>query len=349
MKKTGIVRHQLYLEHRTEIMHPESPQRLQSLYDMLDQTDFGDSLVYIEPRYATLEEILWVHDPRYVDLVLASAERPRVRFDPDTMTSPKTYLAALLAAGGVIEAVRAALVKEVRNAFALVRPPGHHAKRGRAMGFCIFNNEAIGARYALNKGGLERVMIVDWDVHHGNGTQEIFYEDPHCLYISIHRGEYYPWTGEEAEVGKGAGEGYTVNIPLPAGCTDACYGNAFRHLLIPIARQYRPGLILVSAGFDIHCSDPLGSMKVSTEGFARMTSLLMELAAEVCEERLVLVLEGGYDPQALRESVEMVIWELVGRSRIDNVKMQQQEDAKYGEIAALIERVKGIQCRYWNL
>jgi len=349
MRKTGIVRHQLYLEHRTEIMHPENPQRLQSIYDMLDHKDFGDALVHIEPRFATLEEILWVHDPRYVDRVLDSAERPRVRFDPDTMTSPKTYKAALMAAGGVMEAVKAVLTRQVRNAFALVRPPGHHAPKDRAMGFCIFNNEAIGARYALKTQGLERVLIVDWDVHHGNGTQSIFYEDPHCLYFSAHRGAFYPWTGEEEEVGQGKGEGYTVNIPLEAGCSNASFGNAFRHLLAPIARQYRPELILVSAGFDTHHSDPLGSMNVTTEGFARMTALLMELAADLCEERLILVLEGGYNPQALRDSVEIVLWELVGKSMINKEEMQQIEDAQYGEMAETIERLKGIHRRYWDL
>jgi len=330
-------------------MHPENPQRLQSIYHMLDHKDFGDSLVHIEPRYATLEEILWVHTPRYVDRILDSADRAQVRHDPDTVTSPQTYKAALMAAGGVMEAVKACLTKQVRNAFALVRPPGHHAQKDRAMGFCIFNNEAIGARYALKTQGLERVLIVDWDVHHGNGTQGIFYDDPHCLYFSAHRGAFYPWTGEEQEAGAGRGEGYTVNIPLGIGCSNACYGNAFRHLLWPIAHQYRPELILVSAGFDIHHNDPLGSMNVTTEGFARMTALLMEMAADLCDERLILVLEGGYNPQALRDSVEMVLWELMGSSMINKKEMQLVEDAQYKEMAEVIERVKKVHRRYWDL
>jgi len=305
--------------------------------------------VNIEPRFATLEEILEVHTPRYVDRILDSANRAQVRHDPDTVTSPQSYKAALMAAGGVMEAVKAVLTKEVRNAFALVRPPGHHAQKDRAMGFCIFNNEAVGARYALKAHGLERVLIVDWDVHHGNGTQNIFYDDPQVLYFSAHRGAFYPWTGEEQEVGAGKGEGYTVNIPLQLGCSNACFGNAFRHLLWPIARQYRPELILVSAGFDIHHSDPLGSMNVTTEGFARMTALLMEMAAELCDERLILVLEGGYNPQALRDSVEMVLWELMGSSMINKEEMHQVEDAQYREIAETLERVKEVQRRYWDL
>jgi acetoin utilization deacetylase AcuC-like enzyme len=342
------VRHQLYLEHRTGIMHPESPQRLQSIYSMLDHKDFGADLVPIEPRFATLDEILWVHDPQYVDLILDSAGRTQVRYDPDTVASPQTYKAAWLAAGGVMEAIKAVLTKRVRNAFALVRPPGHHAHRDRAMGFCIFNNEAIGARYAMKVHGIERVLIVDWDVHHGNGIQSIFYDDPQCLYFSAHRVAFYPWTGEEQEVGAGAGEGYVVNVPLEPGCSNTCYGNAFRQLLWPIAQQYQPELIMVSAGFDTHHNDPLGSMNVTAEGFARMTSLLMELAAELCDERLVLVLEGGYNPQALRDSVEMVLWELLGDSMINTKEMQQVEDAQYEEIAGTIQRVKDIHRRYWH-
>jgi len=349
VEKTGIVRHRLYLEHRTGILHPESPQRLQSIYNMLDNKDFGDTLVNIEPRYATLEELLWVHDSRYVDRILDSAEKAQVRFDPDTVTSPKTYKAAWLAAGGVMEAVRGVLTGEVRNAFALIRPPGHHAERDRAMGFCIFNNEAIAAKYALKAHGLEKVLIVDWDLHHGNGIQHIFYEDPHVLYFSVHRHPFYPWGGGVQEVGEGEGEGYTVNIPLEAGCSDACYGNVFRHLLSPIARQYRPELLLVAAGFDIHYSDPIRSMNVTTEGFARMTALLMEMAADLCEGRLVIILEGGYNPQALRDSVEMVLWELTDSSMINKGEMQQVEEAQYEEIAEAIQRVKGVQSRYWNL
>jgi len=347
MKKTGIVRHHIYLEHKTGVLHPESPQRLQAIYSMLDNRDFGDALVLIEPRYATLEEILGVHDPRYVDRVLDSAEKARVRFDPDTLTSPKTYKAALMAAGGVMEAIKQALTKEVFNAFALVRPPGHHALRDQAMGFCIFNNEAIGAHYAMKAHGLKKVLIVDWDVHHGNGIQNIFYDNPHVLYFSVHRAPFFPWSGEVSEIGAGEGEGYTVNVPLEPGCSDADYGNIFRHLLLPIAEQFSPELVLVSAGFDIHHSDPIGSMNLTPEGFARMTALLMEMAASTCEGRLVLALEGGYNPEALRDSVEMVLRELIGTTRIDKDKMQQIEDARYQGIAEVIQKVQDVHGRHW--
>jgi acetoin utilization deacetylase AcuC-like enzyme len=348
MAKTGIVKHPLYLEHKTGIMHPENPYRLESIYTMLESRDFSGGLVNIEPRFAKLSEILLVHDPGYVDRVLDSAEKTQVRFDPDTVTSPKSYRAAWLAAGGVMEAIRAVMAGEVQNAFALIRPPGHHALRDRAMGFCIFNNLAIGARYALNSQGLERVLIVDWDLHHGNGIQEIFYEDPHVLYSSIHRHPYYPWTGEAEEVGKGEGMGFNVNVPVECGGSDPDYANLIRHLLMPIARRFRPELILVAAGFDIHHGDPLRSMNVTEAGFARMTQLLMEVASELCAKRVVLALEGGYNSEALRDSVAMVLWEMSGQSMINREEMRQVEDAQYENIKKTIEQVKRIQAPYWG-
>jgi acetoin utilization deacetylase AcuC-like enzyme len=348
MAKTGIVKHPIYLEHKTEIFHPESPQRLQSIYSMLETKDFGGKLVEVAPRFATLDELLLVHDAHYIDRVLDTAEKPRVRFDPDTVTSPKTYKAAWMAAGGVMEAVRAVFAGEIRNGFALIRPPGHHALRDRAMGFCIFNNVAIGARYALKAYHLERVLIVDWDLHHGNGIQSIFYDDPQVLYFSIHRYPFFPWTGGMEEVGEGPGKGYTVNVPLEQGCSNSEYGNALRHLLWPIARLYRPELILVSAGFDIHHSDPLRSMNLTEAGFARMTDLLLQMASELCGGRLVLALEGGYNSEALCDSVAMVLWELTGQSMINRREMEQVEDAQYGNIARLFDQIREIQRRYWR-
>jgi acetoin utilization deacetylase AcuC-like enzyme len=348
MAKTGIIKHPLYLEHKTGILHPESPYRIQPTYAMLETNDFGGSLVNIEPRLASLDEILLVHDPHYVDRVLDSAEKPQIRFDPDTVTSPKTYKAAWMAAGGVMEAVRAVIEGEVRNAFALIRPPGHHALRDRAMGFCIFNNLAIGAKYAIKAHGLKRVLILDWDLHHGNGIQSIFYDDPRVLYVSFHRHSYFPWTGEVEEVGIGEGEGYNVNVPMEQGSSDPDYANLFRHLLFPIAQQYHPELFLVAAGFDIHHNDPLHSMSVTQAGFARMTQLVMEMAAELSRGRLVLALEGGYNSEALQDSVTMVLWELTGQSMINKEEMRQVEDARYENIRPTIEKVKAIHKKYWS-
>jgi len=346
--KVGIVKHPIYLEHKTEIFHPENPARLQAIYSMLDEQDFDGALVNIEPRYAKLEELLLVHAPYYIDRVLDSAEKTRVRFDPDTVTSPKTYKAAWMAAGGVMEAIRAVLAGEVANAFALIRPPGHHALKDRAMGFCIFNNLAIGARYALTAHGLERVLILDWDLHHGNGIQSIFYDDPQVLYFSLHRYPFFPWTGGAEEVGEGKGEGYTVNVPLEFGCSDADYSNVFRNLLCPILQRFRPELVLVSAGFDIHHGDPLRSMTVTEAGFARMTGLLLEMTRDLCGGKLVLALEGGYNADALKDSVAMVLWELVGRSKIDREEMRRTEDAPSQNISKTIEQVKKIQEKYWG-
>ena len=247
-----------------------------------------------------------------------------------------------------MEAIRSVLTGEISNAFALIRPPGHHALRDRAMGFCIFNNLAIGARYALTTQGLERVMIVDWDLHHGNGIQSIFYDDPRVLYLSLHRYPYFPWTGGVEEVGEGKGEGYNVNIPLEFGCSDVDYANIFRHLLLPIARRYHPEIVLVAAGFDIHRDDPLRSMTVTEAGFARMTHLLMEMAQELCGGRLVLALEGGYNAEALRDSVAAVLQELAGRSTLNNDEMRQTEDGNFPNIAKTIEHVKEIQKKYWD-
>jgi len=349
MKKTGIVKHPVYLEHETGIFHPESPQRLESIYSMLERKDFEGGITEIEPRFASFDELLLVHTARYVDRVLDSAEKRRIRFDPDTVTSAKTYRAAWLAVGGVLEATRTVMDATVRNAFALVRPPGHHAEPDRAMGFCIFNNVAVAARNALRQRHIQRVLIVDWDLHHGNGIQKIFYDESDVLYFSVHRYPHFPWTGEVEEVGRGEGEGYTVNVPVDAGSSDPDIANIFRHVLSPIVTQYRPDIILVAAGFDSHHGDPLGGMNVTAAGFARMTALVMDMAREFCSSQLVLALEGGYNSQALRDSVEMVLWELVGGSQINAEEMRQVEDAQLANIRHVISRVEAVHRRYWRL
>jgi acetoin utilization deacetylase AcuC-like enzyme len=216
------------------------------------------------------------------------------------------------------------------------------------MGFCIFNNLAIAAKYAIRTQGLRRVLILDWDLHHGNGIQNIFYDDPQVLYVSFHRHPYFPWTGALEEVGLGEGEGFNVNVTLELGSSDSDYANLLRHLLFPIARQYHPELFLVSAGFDIHHNDPLRSMSVTQAGFARMTQLVMEMAAELSGERLVLALEGGYNSEALQDSVTMVLWELTGQSMINKEEMRQVEDARYENIRPILEKVIAVHKKYWS-
>jgi acetoin utilization deacetylase AcuC-like enzyme len=235
------------------------------------------------------------------------------------------------------------------NGFALVRPPGHHAERERAMGFCFFNNVAIGARYAIQNFSLQKILIVDWDVHHGNGTQNSFYEDPRVLYFSTHRyGFFYPGTGAATEVGKGKGEGFNVNVPLSPGTGDVEYGIVFEEILKPIALEYQPQLILVSAGFDIHYADPLGGMEVSEKGFARMTQILMEIAEATAQGKLAITLEGGYDVAGQNRSVKAVLEELSQASPLKKQDLLEKEKENYPRIEPFILQLKKIQRRYWK-
>jgi acetoin utilization deacetylase AcuC-like enzyme len=230
-----------------------------------------------------------------------------------------------------------------------VRPPGHHAERDRAMGFCLFNNVAIGAYYALKNFSLEKILVVDWDVHHGNGTQNSFYEDSRVLYFSTHRyGFFYPGTGAATEVGKEKGEGFNVNVPLSTGSSDADYGNIFEKILKPIALEYRPQLVLVSAGFDTHCDDPLGGMEVTEKGFARMTQILMEIADTTAQGKLAITLEGGYDVSGQSRSVKAVLKELARVSPLDKKEMLEKEKDNYSRIERFINQLKEIQKRYWK-
>ncbi|MER3438998.1 MAG: histone deacetylase, partial [Chloroflexota bacterium] len=252
-----------------------------------------------------------VHNPWYIETVERLAERGGGWLDADTYVTPQSYDVALLAAGAAVAAVDAVLGGVVPRAFALVRPPGHHATPERGMGFCLFNNIAIAAARALSH-GLERVLIFDWDVHHGNGTQDVFYDSSAVMFCSIHQYPFYPGTGAASERGIGNGEGYTLNIPLPAGRTDEDYIRIVDEVVVPAAYQYRPELILISAGFDAHAHDPLGGMRLTERGFAAMTRLIAGAAGDLCSGRIVAVLEGGYDIAALGRCVAATVRELDG-------------------------------------
>lgn len=348
MKHTGIVRHERYLEHMMDPGHPECPERLKAIYQMLDEED-KKPWIMIKPRNATREELERIHTPDYIDLVASTSGKPHFRLDMDTSTSAQSYEAALLAAGGLIELIKATLEGRVDNGFALVRPPGHHAEASRAMGFCLFNNVAIGAKSALKDFGLQRILIVDWDVHHGNGTQNSFYEDPRVLYVSTHRyGFFYPGTGAATEVGRGRGEGFTVNIPLPTGCTDSVYGIFFDSILRPIALEFKPELVLVSAGFDTHLDDPLGGMDVTPAGYSRLSQILMEIADATAQGRLVLTLEGGYSISGQRDSVKAVLRELLQDSPLEKRDLLKREKADAPRVERAIHQIKDIQKRYWK-
>ncbi len=303
--QTGFVYNDIYLQHQTTPGHPERPARLVAILENLIAQDFYSELVYIEPNSAGLEWIKIVHADEYIERVRASCQDGTVYLDsPDVPISRRSYEVALMAAGGVLNAVDAVMEKKVANAFCAVRPPGHHALEGRAMGFCIFNNVAIAARYIQKKYGLTNILIVDWDVHHGNGTQTEFYDDPNVLYFSVHQYPFYPGSGSEAEKGEGKGLNYTINVPLPAGTGDSVYIKVFKEKLRPAALAFSPDFVLISAGFDAHKDDLLGQMAVTADGFGQLTLIVKDIADRCCEGRIVSVLEGGYHLVALAESVE---------------------------------------------
>ncbi len=290
--------------------HVESPARLDAVVAELGRA-LPEGVAIETPRAATTAEIEAVHSPDY-RAELARLDGQYGDLDGDTAVSPGSWEAATLAAGAAIGAVETVMEGRARNAFALVRPPGHHARPASAMGFCLLNNAAIAAE-AARRAGAARVLIVDWDVHHGNGTQEIFAARDDVLYLSVHQYPFYPGTGAADEVGVGVGRGATANCPLPSGQTDADYGVVFHDLFLPVGRAFAPDLIVVSAGFDAHARDPLGEMRVSERGFAAMTSAMAELAAGTCGGKLVLLLEGGYDLGALATSVRASVEVLTGR------------------------------------
>jgi acetoin utilization deacetylase AcuC-like enzyme len=345
MPTTGIVKDKRYLEHDMGAYHVESPQRLAYIYRELD--DLKGLFEEIPPRQATREEITAVHDPKYVDRIAATAGYPEVHLDADTSTSARSYEVALLAAGGVLAAIDA-VINGLTNAFALVRPPGHHAERDRAMGFCIFNNVAIGAHYALSKHKIERVLIIDWDLHHGNGTQHAFYADDRVLYFSTHQYPFYPGTGQYTEIGEGKGKGYTVNIPLSPGCGDAEYANLFRHILRPICLEYQPQLILVSAGFDIYHQDPLGGMAITEQGFARLADICMEMAQQVCAGRVVMTLEGGYNLEGQARSVREVVRRMAGAGVWDRGAYEEEEARLYPRVQGLVHAMREHLQAFWT-
>ena len=303
--RTGFLYDAIYLQHDTGANHPERSERLTTIVQRLEQKGLLESLVRLKPAPASLEWITTVHTAEYVDRVRKSCQAGIGYVDsPDAPASRGSYEAALNAVGGVQVAIDAVVQRKITNAFCAVRPPGHHALKDQAMGFCLFNNVAIGANYVQKKHKLAKVLIVDWDVHHGNGTQAIFYDDPTVFYFSVHQSPFYPGTGNADEKGEGKGLGFTRNVPLAAGSGDADYAKAFKEQLEPAALHFKPDFVLISAGFDAAEDDLLGRMKVTPETFAELTRIVKRIAERYCHGRLVSVLEGGYHLDSLAACVE---------------------------------------------
>lgn len=343
--KTAVYRHNLFLEHNPGFGHVERPERLSSIYSALENYPGRHKLAFPEITPASTKDLTLNHSIDYVLLIASTAGKARTSLDPDTSTSKRSYEAAVMAAGATIGATSSVAAGEFVNAFALVRPPGHHAEANRAMGFCLFNNVAVAAKYALNNLGIKRFLVVDWDMHHGNGTQNSFYGDDRVLYFSVHQSPCFPGTGRASETGRGKGEGFNINVPLRAGKGDAEYLKIFKELLVPVARQYQPELIIVSAGFDIAAEDPLGSMNVSRQGFAGLAGAVLTLAGETCSGKTVFVLEGGYDLNALKNGTLAVLGAMTGDRCTEDVFSETDECCFFQELEQAME----VQKKYWNI
>jgi acetoin utilization deacetylase AcuC-like enzyme len=334
-----------FAEHQTPPGHPERPERAEVMDAVASRwRERGTEIV--APREATTEQLARVHDRDYLRRISETVGRSS-QLDPDTYTSPESHEVALLAAGAAIDGVERVMAGSHRAAMALMRPPGHHAERNRAMGFCLYNNVAIAAAHARAQGAA-KVAIVDYDVHHGNGTQHIFESDPHVLYISTHQSPYYPGTGAADEVGREAGTGFTVNVPIEVGAVDEDYQIVFAHIVLPILRQFEPDLLLVSAGFDAHERDPLGGMRLSTAAFGAMTMDLRAVADECCRGRIVAVTEGGYDLHALAASLEASLESLAAPAAASPVPWPSSGVVSdRGRVA--VDTVREMQRPYWKI
>jgi acetoin utilization deacetylase AcuC-like enzyme len=338
--------HPDYRRHVTPAGHPERPARIEAIEARLARTPLWETLPHRTPKPATDEVLTSVHTRAYVERVRDLAASGGGALDPDTAVGPASDGIARLAAGGALGAVDAVLAGDAPITMALVRPPGHHARPGGGMGFCLFNNVALAARHALERRGVERVFILDWDVHHGNGTQEAFYHDPRVVFCSLHQENWYPGTGALTETGEGPGEGACVNIPLPAGIGDGGYEYLWEEVVLPLMRAVAPGLVLISAGFDAHHADPLGAMLLTAAGFGRLAAMVREAAGDV---PIAAVLEGGYDLDGLSFSVAATLAGLTGVAsglREPEAVLREAPFSVARERARDVRRIAGM---YWPL
>ena len=305
---TALVYDPIFLQHDTGRRHPECGERVNQTYNVLSRQPWFNNLHRLKTAKADLQWLGTVHNERYIDRVEQACNLQQRHVDsPDVTICTASYEVALTATGSVLKIADQVMAGTVDNGFAMIRPPGHHAEANLAMGFCLFNNIAIAARYLQQKHQLQRILILDWDVHHGNGTQHIFEQDSSVFYISLHQFPHYPGSGALAETGIGEGAGTTLNCPMSAGLGDEHYYQAFKQIILPKAKNFAADALLISAGFDAHCADPLGNINLNSQSYVWMTQMMMELADQCCEGRLISVLEGGYDLSALAESVSLHI------------------------------------------
>lgn len=312
--KTGLAYHPDYINHDTGPGHPERPDRIRAGIQAIQESDYWEELHHIEPTHATVEQLRYAHASDYIDHVRRCCEQ-EINLDYDTPVVRESFDIARRSTGGLLRAADAVMAGTVRNAFALVRPPGHHATPSRSMGFCLFNNAAIAARYLQREHGIPKIAIVDWDVHHGNGTQDIFYADPSVFFFSIHQSPLYPGTGAANQTGSGDAVDTTLNAPVPARSDISTYVEIFEKVLTPALLNFSPDFILISAGFDAHRLDPLATIHLTGEGFATLTSIVLDIAEETAEGRVVSALEGGYSLKGLSESIVAHVEQLVKGSK----------------------------------
>ncbi|MEM1581235.1 MAG: histone deacetylase [Candidatus Bathyarchaeia archaeon] len=350
--RTAIVYSAKYLEHKTGISHPEKPQRLKVIMNGIMRKNLPNNsrVTLIEPRYASLDELQLVHTREYIDRVRLICELGGGLVGDETPVSRESFEVSRLAVGGVIKAVQEVMSGNFNNAFALVRPPGHHAGPNYSMGFCIFNNVALAAKYLIERYGFKRILIFDIDAHHGNGTQEIFFDTRNILYVSIHEDPIdFPGTGFVWEVGVNEGEGCTVNIPLPFGSGDPPYWKAFKTIVLPVINQYRPQFILISAGFDGYYRDNVSELALSAFIYPKLFQTMLEISHRLCNGRLVAVLEGGYNLWFLKKIVAACIFKMAGLDiRVKDRRPPINIDAQKGA-DKIIRNIKRIQSRYWSL
>ena len=348
MQPVLVVKDERYTHHLENVPHIESPRRVQAMHEALQDPSLQGKWIDLKPRAATEEELAWVHTKEYIQRVAQSAGKELTSFDLDTQATTRSYEAACLGVGGVFTLLDEIVSGKGKRGFACIRPPGHHAEADKAMGFCLFNNIALGARYLKERHGMKKVMIIDIDLHHGNGTQAAFYDTDEVLYVSSHHFPSYPGTGKWGEVGSGKGEGFTINIPLGKGQRDEDFARIVYFLLNPVAQAYQPEMILISCGFDLYEHDRLGAMRVTPEGYGLITFFLLAVAEKVCRGRIAFIMEGGYSLRGIRECGFRVMQELCGVSNMDGKKLDRVLGSSPRKVPSL-QKVMEVHSKYWPM